>query len=480
MNKTPGNIKNSTWNLASIIIYPVVFLALTPFFIDKLGEDDFGIWMLINSYVYIAVHIVSFGMGNSITVHIAEAIGKKSKSKLFVYVNISTKVISLISIATITIAAISFFIFWFGLNIFSERIDDILVIATILISVKFWELLFQSVLKGFERYDLASFYNIISKLLVLSAQFVIVFLGWSLLEIFISNIIFNLIMVFIQAIVAYRLIPEYRFKLENKRKEKDELFHFGFWTWLQTIIGVLAYQIDRFIVAIFLGPAVAGYYILASTIINHLHMAFGAVVGWIFPKVSRKKETDSNITGYFTTLRSFSVGFGLLVILITSILYPPIFNLWLGTDKFMKMNEYFKLFLVFESFLLLTIVPLFYFNGVKMLKFITSLELMYKSGVILGLLIGFAIYPSAESLIKGQIVALLILIPVEYYLINKKVLFTSWFNESIVTIIPSILISAIIFLSSWQSTLILTLVTVVVFKAYYLNRKRFNLRLLLE
>ena len=115
-----------------------------------------------------------------------------------------------------------------------------------------------------------------------------------------------------------------------------------------------------------------------------------------------------------------------------------------------------------------------------MLKFITSLELMYKSGVILGLLIGFAIYPSAESLIKGQIVALLILIPVEYYLINKKVLFTSWFNESIVTIIPSILISAIIFLSSWQSTLILTLVTVVVFKAYYLNRKRFNLRLLLE
>ena len=111
MNKTPGNIKNSTWNLASIIIYPVVFLALTPFFIDQLGEDDFGIWMLINSYVYIAVHIVSFGMGNSITVHIAEAIGKKSKSKLFVYVNISTKVISVISIATITIAAISFFIF---------------------------------------------------------------------------------------------------------------------------------------------------------------------------------------------------------------------------------------------------------------------------------------------------------------------------------------------------------------------------------
>jgi len=152
---------------------------------------------------------------------------------------------------TIITSIIAFVIFWFGLNIFSERIDDILVIATILISIKFWELLFQSVLKGFERYDLASFYNIISKLLVLSAQFVIVFLGWSLLEIFISNVILNLIMVFIQAIVTYRLIPEYRFKLEIKREEKDELFHFGFWTWLQTIISVLAYQIDRFVVAIF-------------------------------------------------------------------------------------------------------------------------------------------------------------------------------------------------------------------------------------
>ena len=116
MIKTPGNIKNSTWNLANIIVYPVVFLALTPFFIDQLGEDDFGIWMLLNSYVYIAVHIVSFGMGNSITAHIAEAMGKQNKSKLYTYINISTKVVSVISIATITVAAIAFFIFWFGLT----------------------------------------------------------------------------------------------------------------------------------------------------------------------------------------------------------------------------------------------------------------------------------------------------------------------------------------------------------------------------
>ena len=41
--------------MANILIYPTLFLALTPFFINKLGENDFGEWMLINAYVLMAV-----------------------------------------------------------------------------------------------------------------------------------------------------------------------------------------------------------------------------------------------------------------------------------------------------------------------------------------------------------------------------------------------------------------------------------------
>ncbi len=480
MQKNPGNIKNSSWNLANILLYPIAFLALTPFFIDYIGEDDFGIWMLINSYVYIAVHIVSFGMGNSITAHLAEALGKKDNLSLHNYINISTRTIGYISLGTIIVTIIYYLINFYGIDFFSKDLDKIIIVATLVITVKFWELLYQSILKGYERYDLASVYNIISKMLVLAAQFIIVYKGYGLMEIFISNLILNLIMVIVQAIVSYRLSPGYSLMFVKSQTEQRNLFHFGLWTWLQTIISVLAYQVDRFVVAIFLGPATAGYYILASTIINHMHMAFGAVVSWLLPKISRMKESDININKYFTTLRSFSVGFGLVSILITFLVYEPVFTLWLGEVKFHKMNEFFRLFLIFEAFLLLTIVPLFYLNAIKKLKFITLLELLYKSGVIVGLAVAFAVIPSGNSLIIGQIIALALLIPVEYYLINKRLLHDSWYKETFVTIIPTLLISLSIMLSLWYVTLVFVIMGVVVFKMYFLNKSRFDVKMLLE
>lgn len=480
MLKSSGNISNSSWNLANIMIYPVVFLALTPFFINRLGENEFGVWMLVNSYVYIAVHIVSFGMGNSIIAHIAEALGKDNKVSLFNYLNISTRTIAIISVFTIIAAALWYLLLMINIEFFDHNIDKILGIATLLIAAKFWELLYQSILKGFERYDLASLYNIISKMMVLAAQVALVIFNYGLYEIFISNLILNILFVIIQGLVSYRLLPGYSFKNVKSKKEKADLFHFGLWTWLQTIMSVLAYQLDRFVIAIFLGPAITGYYILASTIVNHIHMAFGAVVSWLLPKISRKKESGSNITGYFTTLRSLLLGFGLLSIVIALLTYEPVFTLWLGEDKFNKMGDFFRLFLGFEAYLLMTIVPLFYLNAIKMLKFITLMELMYKTGIIAGLFIAFAIVPTGNSLIIGQYIALVILVPVEYYFINRKLLFDKWYNESLAAFVPTLCISLLVFWNSWYYMAGALLIAVLFFIKYYLNSTRFNLNLLKE
>ncbi|MFA5418732.1 MAG: oligosaccharide flippase family protein [Bacteroidales bacterium] len=480
MKKTSGNIKNSTWNLANILLYPIAFLALTPFFINMLGEHHFGIWMLVNSYVYIAVNIISFGLGNSITAYVAEALGKKSMSKLHAYIHSSTRMMGSISIGTTALAVLWWLLQLAGVDVFTQYLDHILIIATLVISVKFWELLYQSILKGHERYDLASVWSIVAKLAVLAAQVALVIIGYGLFELFVSNLILNIVMVIVQAMVTYRLVPHCGFRWQTKHEERSELFHFGFWTWLQTIISVLAYQVDRFIIAIFLGPAIAGYYILASTITNHMHMAFGAVVSWLFPKVARKKELGENIIIYFQTLRGFSVGISLLAVFVAFVFYVPVFTVWLGPEKFQKMGDFFRLFLIYESFLLMTIVPLFYLNGMKWLKFITSLEFMYKVGIILGMVVAFWIIPTGKSLIIGQIIALALLIPVEYMLINKFLLKDHWLMETLITMLPSFLIAITIFINNMYVSMSLGLITLFVYYFYYLNPKRFKMKLLLE
>jgi hypothetical protein len=222
------------------------------------------------------------------------------------------------------------------------------------------------------------------------------------------------------------------------------------------------------------------YFVLASTIVNHMHMAFEAVVSWLLPKVSRLKAATQDTKAYFSTVRAFSVGFSLLLIIGLYFVSEPLFTLWLGPDKYGKMIDFFRLFLVFEAFFILSIVPKYYLNAIKSLFFITWLELMYKSAIVVGMVMLFYFLRTAESLIWGQILALIIFMPVEYYLVNKRVLKDDMFKETILTILPSLLIMGAILISGWMWSIVAFVLAIAVFWSVYLKDRHFNSKLITE
>jgi O-antigen/teichoic acid export membrane protein len=237
---------------------------------------------------------------------------------------------------------------------------------------------------------------------------------------------------------------------------------------------------DRFLIAYFLGTATVTYYVLASTIANHLHMAFVAAVSWMLPKISRLKAALEDTRTYFHTIRAFSVGFSLLVITCLYFVSEPLFTLWLGPEKYLKLIFFFKLFLVFEAFLILSIVPNLYLNAIKSLSFSTALELMYKSAIIVSLVAFFSFWKTADSLIWGQIVALVIFMPVEYFLVNKRVLKENSFKETILTILPSVSIGGAILANDWIWSIVFFTLGVLFYYFIYLKDKHFNKSLLTE
>ena len=319
-----------------------------------------------------------------------------------------------------------------------------------------------------------------NRLLALGLQLLLVFYGYSLIEIFTANLIINILVDVWQGIVIYRQLNNYKPVLFKALPERKELYHFGFWTWLQTIIAVASYQMDRFMIAWFLGTATVTYYVLAATIANHLHMAFEAVVSWMLPKVSRLKESLADTRMHFHTIRAFSVGFSLIVILGLYVISEPLFTLWLGPEKYAKMIVFFKLFLVFEAFLVLSIIPKLYLNAIKSLTFITMLEFMYKTAIILFMIISFFIYRTAESLIWGQIAALIVFMPVEYYLVNRKILKENVFRESFLNMIPSVCVMLTILYPSLPLKLLFGTLAMMSYYLIYLRDKNFSLKLLTE
>ena len=172
------NVRNSSWNLANILVYPTAFLAVTPFFINRLGEDVFGEWMLINSYVYIAVHLVGFGLPHSITAHVAEALGKRSNEKLNAYINASSRLLGRMTILVVLFAVLlSVYAKWGNEFMFDTYIWKTLAVASFFIAAKFPEILFQSIYKGYEHYNKAAIFNMANRLIELSIQIILVYEG---------------------------------------------------------------------------------------------------------------------------------------------------------------------------------------------------------------------------------------------------------------------------------------------------------------
>ncbi len=64
---TTGNrqlLKNTLWSSIELGLYPILMIAATPLFINRLGAELYGIWMLVNSLVQ-ALHSLNFGLGDS-------------------------------------------------------------------------------------------------------------------------------------------------------------------------------------------------------------------------------------------------------------------------------------------------------------------------------------------------------------------------------------------------------------------------------
>lgn len=466
--------------MANILIYPIAFLAATPFFIDQLSENVFGEWMLINSYIFIALHIIGFGLPDSITAYVAQAIGAGNREKLYAYINVSARILGRMMFLTLLFGIVLFLLYLAGYMFFSDFIWKTLIIATLIISLKFPEVLFQSIFKGLERYDFSAIFNISTKLGTLILQIAVVANGFSLYSMFLGNLLVLFAVVTIQGIVIYSKMPGFKPHIFKRLPERKEIYHFGFWSWLQTIISVIAYQMDRFLIAYFLGTATVTYYVLASTIANHLHMAFVAVVSWLLPKISRLQAALEDTRTYFHTIRAFSVGFSLLVLVILYFVSEPLFTLWLGPEKYMKMMFFFKLFLVFEAFLILSIVPNLYLNATKSLSFSTGLELMYKSAIIVSMVAFFIYWKTADSLIWGQIAALILFMPVEYFLINKRILKENSLKETIFTMLPSVFISGAILANDWIWSIVFFSLGLLFYYFIYLKDKHFKRSLLTE
>jgi len=483
--KQSRNIRNSIWNLANTLIYPLGFLSMTPFFMNSLGEHLFGSWMLLNSIVFISVHVLHFGMGLSIAMYVAEARGKNDPQRLNRYYNSSLNFTNLLAMGVLASTLLIWLVTperlfeWDGI-VDAADLKTSFILTSALIGVKFYEQLFMGFYKGFEEYDTAAKFNMAQKITMLVGQAIALMSGYGLAEVIAISLVTNAILVLSQFVWSKRYLVDYQWSTAFDSLIFSRLRHFGFWSWLQTIVSLMSFQLDRLIVAFALGTDIVGYYSIASMIANHLHIMLEAMVGWIFPAVSRIMKEKGDPKPLYFSVRSALVIISLVGLTVLYLIREPLFELWLGQEKFASVIVFIELFILFEIFYILTIAPKFFLNGISELKLITSLEVGYKAFGIVTMLVFFYFERSATALIWGQIAAMMVMMPLEMGIINDKVLKTNLLFEAVVLLIPCFALFGALYLEDLAIQLLLGLITIVSTYMGYIRYSRVDIKLLLE
>jgi O-antigen/teichoic acid export membrane protein len=417
--------KNASWNLVGTISYPSLMLITTPLFINRLGATQFGIWILVNTITQM-MSIFNMGLGDANVRYISKYNAEKDPKEINAIVSTTFSVGLVIGVVGVLIGFIISYSIgntnWFDISKDNEPlIRQCIRLSFFLFSFKFIEIIALSVFQGFERYDLAAKYSLLSKSSILLANLLLILVGGDLVILFLNSAILQFIFVAVEVYFVKRKYPFITFKPFYNREKIRKVFGFSLWTWLQSVLAIGSSQADKFIVAYFSGVQVLSYYSLGYMLMTQVHAVFSTAIGWIFPVVSKKHTEGNSLKQLRDNAQAIFLAFGFGSLLIILFMQRPLFTLWLGEETYQNSSRFITLFLYYNLAMLVNIIPFFFLNGSGFARYNTYSEFITRSANIAGMVIFYHIL-GIEGLIWGHIVGMVVATPVKTHLMSTYVI----------------------------------------------------------
>jgi len=416
------NILNTLWNISDTFLYPVLFFGSTSFFIRKLGTEQFGIWMLINTVV-VTMQLFNLGIGSSVFRNIAYYTAQGNGTAKNVVMNNAISITTVLFGLSICLAGIG------GWLVYSHNLLHVdasfrticaqgILLAGIIVGLRFFEQAITAYFKAMERFSKAMVISSGNKTLALLLNIILIsFLPLNILHLLAIIIVIN-ILFFLNSLRMLRSdLQDFRFVFDLKLPRQDA--GFAMVTWLQSLVVILTFQADRYLAVNYFGLTVLGYYALTATIFNHLHMGMQALLPWLAPKLTKLYARNADSTDLYIAARNLVAIASVVLLIVLYLLYPFIFKIVLGKETALHIFNYTRFFIVFELFFALNIIPNYYFNAVGHERKYFWFILFFSATVLLSMGICLAIFHGPLGILYGLSIGCFLSMLVQYLLLSR-------------------------------------------------------------
>ncbi len=475
------NIKNSAWYLLDTFLYPVLFFVSSPWFISKLGEKEFGIWLLVNSII-ITMQLFNLGLGAATFKNVALHAGLKNYRGVSTTINTNLSLSFVLQVFCIIMGVLlAMGIQFFGLFKIETAYIHMAAVGAVfggaIVGLKFYEQLVGYTFKALEKFDIAAWINSGIRLTALLVNIILVYLGYGLTSLFTCSIIISVTGILISLVLLKKNIPGYSPSFHFRKDSIASEMNFAIWTWLQSLAIVITFQCDRFFVLTYIGLSTLAYYGLVATMFNHIHLGFSGIVPWLAPKVTRLKTQGNDVKELYLTSRNFCLLVALCLLLAFSIISGPLLKVLVNASTYHHIMGYIRLFTLFEVFFVYSIVPGSYLNAAGYEKLNFGIILLYCIIIITGMLTGYGLYKTATGMLAGSITATAVAVVLQHLVVEKRVLATNHRLASMIIFIPAIIIGGYILSDVLWLKLLLFLLSVCSLYVVFIRNKSINLNL---
>lgn len=319
----------------ALLLVPVPFV-MTPLVLKKVGPAGYGTWAVLVALNGLT-SLADLGMVGTVSKYVAEYHAQQDSHSLNRLLNTGLAIFFGISLA------VGLFM-WFGSPLLVRLIFKgsavgalelvvLLRMFLIVIAANILNLLFSSVTSGLQRLDIS---NWISAANVLGAALigaVLLLRGWGVRGLVLGQMCSTVCTVVIYAIAVKLLLPK---TLLHTRfvdlSEARKMFSFSLRLYLTQAAVAVHNQLEKFLLALFVGVSAAGWYDIASDLALKLRGVISLVLGPVLPAAS---ELDALKDQYrlgelYFRAQKYLAFLGFPVAVYVSLVAKTFVELWIG------------------------------------------------------------------------------------------------------------------------------------------------------
>lgn len=288
-NKVRVLAKGSVLRIVEFFAIALVTLAMTPFIIRSLGDNMYGLWVFVGSFLgYYG--LMDFGLNSAVQRFLSKAIGLKDDIEANKIINTSLHIFTVLGL----LALLFSILLAYFMPVFIKNISEILVFRSIVIilgvnfAIGFPMRVFFGIMTANLRYELSTIIELFK--LVARTILIIIYLktGYGIIALALITLFVDLTGYAVRYVMIKKL---YRSVIFSKRffdiKKIRSLFGYSVYTFISQVADQLRFNINNLIITAFIGLSAVTLYSIAARLVRYFIDLVSAAIGILTPVFSQ-------------------------------------------------------------------------------------------------------------------------------------------------------------------------------------------------